>query len=164
MKKLLFCVLGMLTLVGCSRSTQTQRAPILNENQSVYIMLPEASSVAQTYMVQQELKKNFQKFSKANVSVSLDASSIKTGLVEAKKQKADVMVCPMITQWRDSDTPNTGIQDKVGINIRIFDVNTQNVVNEQNLYKKSSIFAFKDGAPDRLLPGIIQKYVISLYK
>ncbi len=164
MKKIFICILGLLTLAGCAHSTKTQKIPILNENQSVYIMFPDASISAPTYLVQQELNKNFQKFSKNNVSTALDSSSIKTGFVEAKKQKADVMVCPMITQWRDSDTPNTGTQDKVGINIRIFDVKSQNVVNEQNLYKKSNIFAFKDASPDVLIPSIIQKYVASLYK
>lgn len=164
MKKILFCVLSGLLLISCARGPRPQRLPILSENQSVYIMLPEVSSVTQTYLVQQELKKNFKKFSKIDVSVALDPSSIKTGFVEAKKQKADIMVCPMITQWIDSDTRQTGVRDKIGINIRIFDVATQNVINEQNLYKRSNRFSFKDTVPDRLISGIIKKYVISLYK
>ena len=59
-KKILFCILGILTLVSCARGSQTQRIPILNENQSIYIMLPDASNATQTYLVQQELKKNYQ--------------------------------------------------------------------------------------------------------
>ena len=157
-KKILFCILGILTLVSCARGSQTQRIPILNENQSIYIMLPDASNATQTYLVQQELKKNFQKFSKADISEALDSSSIKMGFIKAKRQKADVMVCPMITQWLDREK-----RDKIGINIRIFDVNTQNVIDEQNLYKRNNNF-FKDTEPDKLVPSIIQKYVISLYK
>ena len=151
MKKILFCILSVLALASCTRNTQVQKVPVLNESQSVYIMLPDVSNTVQTYFVQQELKKNFQKFSKSDVSVALDSSSIKTGFVEAKKQKADVIVCPMITQWIDRSE-----RDKIGINIRIFDVNTQKIIDEQNLYKRSNASIILQLPQERESPGSVR--------
>ena len=162
MKKILFCILGLLTFVSCSGTTK-EHTPILDKNQSIYIMLPDVSDGAQTHLVQEELRKNFTKLSAAKVSTALDQSSIKTGFMEAKKQKADLLVCPMIINWRDTDN-SSGLRDKIGINIRIFDVKTQETINEQNLYKNGKMISFAESSPDKLLAGIIKRYVVLLYK
>ena len=147
MKKLLSCLLCLLMLTGCA----TKNAPILNANQSIYIMLPNNSDTAQTYIVQQELKKNFQIFSTNDVNTALDSSTIKTGFADAKKQQSDLLVCPLIV--------NTTSGKEAELNIRIFDVKTQKIIDEKNLYKRKN----NHTSQYKLLSAIIKKYVAQLY-
>ena len=172
MKKTFLSLLTLLALTGCATNNVTFNIDEkdLNRNQSLYVMLPENGYYgAKEYKfsgntVQKNLVRAFQRYSVADVKASSNINSIQESLVEAKQEKIDLLICPEITHWEDRNTPWSGIRDKVGINVRVIDVNTQQVINDADLYGTNNWFTFVNNRPDVLVPDMIQKYTDLLYK
>lgn len=165
-------LLSLLILTGCATNNVTFNVDSKNitREQSLYIMMPEDGHYGTIEYefsgntVQKKLAKAFQSYSKANVQKSLMVNSVQESLEQAKQQKIDLLVCPEITHWEDRNTPWSGIRDKVGINIRIIDVNTKQVINDADLYGTNNWFTFVDNKPDVLVPNMVQKYTDLLYE
>lgn len=173
MYKLFLCLAALLITSGCKSyevSFNNGSKPI-SVKKSLYVMLPKDGHYGTKLyaksgqIAQYELVNALRKKIKGEIKVASSITSVQEGILVAKKQKMDLLVCPEITQWEDRNSAASGIRDKAGLNIKIIDVTTKKVISNADLYGKgrNGLMALKD-RPERILPYLFEKYMIELFK
>lgn len=173
--KILFSVMMALLLTGCATAniehlfSSDNVHGVLQGNETVFIALPQDGVFeGHTYVssgryVQEYFYDNVLRYAD-NVINATQPLSLAEAQEEAKTQKADVLIYPRIVHWEDRNTPWSGLRDKVRINVQVYSLAGNKVLDKTSLYATNRWLTFVNAAPQNRLKTIIDPYVQSLYK
>lgn len=173
MKKIILLFSAVFCLAGCATANiermNTVQSPVLTGQEKVFVALPRDGAyqnVQYTYSGQQVQQAFFEELSHyaADVVLGNEVMSLETAQAQAKKVHAQVLFYPVITHWEDRNTPWSGLRDKVRVNVQVYSVGTDKVLDRTSLYATNRWFAFVNAAPANLLKKIVNPYLKQLYQ
>lgn len=166
--------LGVLFLcAGCATAdidrtgSVTASSAVFTADQKVLVALPK-DGVFQNIKYDdsgQQVQQSFLEalsFTAGEVALAERVMSLDESLAYAGQIGAQVLVYPVITHWEDRNTPWSGLRDKVRINVQVYSVGPNKVLDRTSLYATNRWFAFVNAAPANLLKKIVNPYVRQL--
>lgn len=173
MKNICF-LLTVILFIGCATAkiehlSQTRNdSNILQGGEHVFIALPKDGSFGEHHYkesgnyVQQYFFDNFLHYTDY-VENATKILSLEDAKEEARKQKADILIYPVIVHWEDRNTYWSGLRDKVRINVIVYSLSNDKTLDKSSLYATNSRFTYINARPENRLKTIINPYVKQLY-
>lgn len=99
----------------------------------------------------------------AKVNVGMQFVNADAALTAAKAEGARYLFYPVITLWEDRATAWSGIPDKVGVKVMIYDTTSGQPIYGVELRSKSRAMTMANTDPSNLLPELFKKLSDKLY-
>lgn len=173
MKKTILWLGALFLLAGCATadidrmgSVPTASA-VFTAERKVLVALPKDGvfqNIKYNYSGQQVQQSFLEELSFVTGEVVLAdrVMPLEEALAYADKIGAQVLVYPVITHWEDRNTPWSGLRDKIRINVQVYSVGPNKVLDRTSLYATNRWFAFVNAAPSNLLKKIVPPYIRQL--
>lgn len=135
----------------------------------MFLCLPQDGvyqNIKYAYSGQQVQHAFFESLSRFGAEVVLGETfqSIEDAKKQAQKVQAQILIYPIITHWEDRNTPWSGMRDKVRINVQVYSVADNKLIDKSSLYATNRWIALVNAAPANLLKKIVPSYVENLYQ
>lgn len=173
MKKLFILFVSVFVFAACATATIDNMGlvtnPKLNNAQKVFVALPQDGvyhNIKYAYSGQQVQQAFFETLSQYSMEVVMAESfqSIEDAKKQAQKVQAQILIYPIITHWEDRNTPWSGLRDKVRLNVQVYSVVDNKLIDKSSLYATNRWLTFVNAAPANLLKRIVPPYVGNLYQ
>ena len=173
MKQISFLVAALL-LVGCATasiehlSNSQDRGAVLYGGEHVFVSLPkdgvfEGHDYTDSgYYVQQYFYDNLLRYTD-HIVCATTVLSFEAAKAEARKHNAQILIYPSIVHWEDRNTAWSGLKDKVRINVIVYSLQENKILDKTSLYATNAWLTFVQAAPQNRLKTIIPPYVKALY-
>ena len=175
--KRIYCFLVALLLVGCATakierlSQLPTSTPVVKSSERVFVSLPQDGKWGKERYNQsgEDVQQAFSDALSAYtdyVSLGKQVLSLEEAKNEAKKQRATVLIYPTIIHWEDRNTHWSNKRDKVRINVAVYSLDEDTILDRSSLYTTNSSFSgsFSNTPPSVLLPKVVAPYVKALYE
>lgn len=172
MKKYIWLMALALVLSGCASAKEFHRGnnvpPKLNPNGSAYILLP-ADAMYYTKVcigsgnaIAQEISSAFSK-RLMRVEVSNSIEDLSVGFNKAKSGNFTYLVSPKINRWEDHVTEWNGELDRIQMEITIYDVQTDAILDSIAIEGNGTWFTFGGYHPQNIVRKLVDEYGESLF-
>jgi hypothetical protein len=172
MKKYIWLMALALVLSGCASAKEFHRGnnapPKLNPNGSAYILLPTDAMyytkvcIGSGNAIAQEISSAFSK-RLMRVEVSNSVEDLSVGLNKAKSGNFTYLVSPKINRWEDHVTEWNGELDRIQMEITIYDVQTDAILDSIAIEGNGTWFTFGGYHPQNIVRKLVDEYSESLF-
>jgi len=172
MRKGIWLMAIVIFLSGCAGAKEFHRgnnpSPKLNPNGSAYILLPAdamyytkdcvGSGSAIARVISSAFSKRLMK-----VEVSDRVEDLTAGLNKAKSGNFTYLIGSKISRWEDHVTEWNGKLDRIQMEISIYDVQTDNMLDSITIEGNGTWFTFGGYRPQNIVTKSIDEYATSLF-
>ena len=172
MRKYIWLLALVLFLSGCASAREFRHGnkvpPKLNPNSSAYILLPaDAMYYTKTCAgsgnaIAQVISSAFSK-RLMRVEVSNGVEDLSVGLNKAKSSNFTYLISSKINRWEDRATEWNGLLDLIKMELTIYDVQTDAILDSVDIEGNGTWFTFGGYHPEDIVKKQIDEYSESLF-